>query len=86
MNTRKLEKRNLTLSLPYALVRKAKELAVREDRSLNDYVRAAIEEKNERSSGYLKARERQLARLEKGLDLGTGGGKPAPRDNLHERD
>jgi hypothetical protein len=38
-----MKNRNLTLSLPYPLVRKAKELAVREDRSLNDYVREAIE-------------------------------------------
>jgi len=80
-----MEKRNLTLSLPYPLVRKAKEMAVREDRSLNDYVREAIEEKNARSSGYAKARERQLALLGKGLTLGTEGGKPATRDGLHGR-
>lgn len=80
-----LEKRNLTLALPYSLVRKAKEMAVREDRSLNDYVREAVEEKIDRSSGYAKARERQLARLEKGRDLGTKGRKPASRADLHER-
>lgn len=80
-----MKNRNLTLSLPYPLVRKAKELAVREDRSLNDYVREAIEEKNARSSGYAKARKRQLALLEKGLTLGTKGDKPADRDNLHGR-
>lgn len=79
------ERRNLTLSLPYGLVRKAKEWAVREDRSLNAYVREAIEEKIERSSGYKKARDRQLARLGKGLDLGTKGRRPARRDDLHER-
>jgi predicted transcriptional regulator len=81
----KAEKRNLTLSLPCHLVRKAKEYAVREDRSLNGYVRAAIEEKIERSSGYIKARDRQLARLEKGLGLGTRGRRPSRRDDLHER-
>jgi hypothetical protein len=80
-----VKKRNLTLSLPYPLVRKAKEMAVREDRSLNDYVREAIEEKNHRSSGYAKARDRQLALLGKGLVLGTKGRKPAPRDDLHGR-
>jgi len=80
-----MEKRNLTLSLPYPLVRKAKEMAVREDRSLNDYVREAIEEKNARSSGYAKARERQLALLDKGLELGTKGGIPAARNELHGR-
>jgi len=80
-----MEKRNLTLSLPYPLVRKAKEMAVREDRSLNDYVRKAIEEKNARSSGYAKARERQLALLDKGLELGTKGGISAARNELHGR-
>lgn len=84
-NETRTKKRNLTLSLPYLLVRKAKEMAVREDRSLNDYVRAAIEEKIEHASGYAEARERQLARLEKGLALGTKGRKPAVRDDLHER-
>ena len=81
-----MRKRNLTLSLPYPLVRRAKEMAVRENRSLNDYVREAIEEKNERSSGYAKARERQLALLRTGLKLGTNGEKPAARDELHGRE
>jgi len=80
-----MEKRNLTLALPRPLVSRAKEMAVREDRSLNDYVRAAIEEKIDRSSGYTKARERQLGRLGKGLNLGTRGRKPSSRDDLHDR-
>jgi hypothetical protein len=81
----KKSKRNLTVSLPYPLIRKAKEMAVREDRSLNDYVRTAVEEKIERTSGYAEARKRQLARLERGLDLGTRGRKPSGRDDLHAR-
>jgi len=80
-----MNKRNLTLALPYPLVRKAKEMAVREDRSLNDYVREAIAEKIDRSSGYAKAKKRQLDSLERGLDLGTKGRSPATRDELHER-
>ena len=80
-----MNKRNLTLSLPYPLVRRAKEMAVREDRSLNDYVRAAIEERIDRSSGYTKAKKRQLASLERGLGLGTKGRRPAVRADLHER-
>jgi len=80
-----MNKRNLTVSLSYPLVRKAKEMAVREDRSLNKYVREAIEEKIDRSSGYAKAKKRQLASLERGLGLGTKGRKPAARDDLHER-
>jgi hypothetical protein len=80
-----MEKRNLTLSLPYPLVHKAKEMAVREERSLNDYVRQAIEEKIVRSSGFAKARARQVQRLEEGFRLGTKGRRPASREALHER-
>ena len=80
-----MDKRNLTLSLSYPLIRKAKEMAVREDRSLNDYVRDAIAEKIDRSSGFAKARERQLRYLKKGLDLRTRGRRPAERETLHER-
>jgi hypothetical protein len=80
-----MEKRNLTLSLPYPLIRKAKEMAVREDRSLNEYARLAIEEKIVRSSGFAKARERQLRRLKSGYEMGTKGRRPADREALHER-
>lgn len=85
MRERAEAKRNLTLSLPYSVVRKAKEMAVREDRTLNAYVRTAIEEKIERTAGYAAARKRQQKRLAKGLALGTRGGKPSGRDELHER-
>ena len=80
-----MEKRNLTLSLPYPLVNKAKEMAAREERSLNEYIRKAIEEKIVRTSGFAKARERQLGRLERGFKMGTKGRQPAYRETLHER-
>lgn len=80
-----MDKRNLTLSLPYPLIRKAKEMAIREERSLNEYVREAITEKIERTSGFIKARERQLKYLKKGFDLGTRGKKTETRDTLHDR-
>jgi predicted HicB family RNase H-like nuclease len=80
-----MEKRNLTLSLPYPLVNKAKEMAVREERSLNEYVRQAIEEKIIRASGFADARKRQLRRLKDGFGMGTKGRRPADREALHER-
>ena len=80
-----MEKRNLTLSLPYPLVNKAKEMAVREERSLNEYVRRAIEEKIVRASGFDKARERQMRRLKNGFKLGSNGRQPSEREALHER-
>ena len=49
-----MDKRNLTLSLPYPLIHKAKAMAVKEESSLNDYVRRAIEEKIVRSSGFAR--------------------------------
>jgi len=80
-----MNKRNVTLSLPYPLINKAKEMAVREGRSLNEFVRRAIEEKIVRSSGFDKARKRQLGRLRSGLSLGTKGRRPSDREDLHER-
>ena len=80
-----MEKRNLTLSLPYPLIRKAKEMAVREERSLNDYIREAIDEKIARSSGFAEARERQLQYLKKGFPMGTHGKRLPARRELHER-
>lgn len=80
-----MKKRNVTLSLPYPLIRTAKEMAVKEDSSLNDYVRRAIEEKIVRSSGFVEARERQLRRLKGGFVMGTKGRRPAAREALHER-
>ena len=80
-----MDKRNITLSLPYPLIHKAKEMAVREEHSLNEFVRLAVEEKLLRSSGFTVARERQLRRLKAGLELGTKGRRPASRESLHER-
>jgi hypothetical protein len=80
-----MDKRNLTVSLPYPLVNKAKEMAVREERSLNEYVRQAIEEKIVRSSGFSEARERQLCRLKDGFRMGTKSRPPAGREAIHER-
>jgi hypothetical protein len=80
-----MEKRNLTVSLPYPLVNKAKEMAVREERSLNEYVRQAIEEKIARNSGFADARKRQLRRLKDGFGMGTKGRPPADREAIHER-
>jgi len=80
-----MEKRNLTLSLPYPLVHKAKELAVKESRSLNDYVKQAIEEKIVRASGFDEARQRQLRRLKAGFRFGAKSRRPVSRETLHER-
>jgi hypothetical protein len=44
-----------------------------------------LRETVERETGYDAARERSLARLRDGTDLGTGGEPTWSRDDLHER-
>lgn len=78
-------KRNVTLSLSKYLLQKAKVAAVREDKSLSEYMREALEEKIRKNSGYKKAKNRQLILLDKGFDLGTKGRIQTKRDELHER-
>jgi metal-responsive CopG/Arc/MetJ family transcriptional regulator len=40
-----VDRQNVTLSLPKALLKEAKTLAIRKDRSLSDLLRSALEEK-----------------------------------------
>jgi metal-responsive CopG/Arc/MetJ family transcriptional regulator len=80
-----MERQNITLSLPKALLRKAKTLAVMQDRSLSDLLRKTLEEKVKEETGYQRASKRQLAVMEKGFDLGTKGKITVSRDELHER-
>jgi hypothetical protein len=39
----------------------------------------------EQETGYARARDRSLARLREGMDLGTGGQIGWSRDDVHER-
>lgn len=78
-------RRNITLSLPRPLLSKAKLAAVRQDKSLSEFMRQALEEKIEEASGYQKAKRKQQDMLSKGLDLGTGGRISIAREELHER-
>lgn len=80
-----MERQNVTLSLPKALLRKAKALAAREEKSISELLRESLEEKISESTGYKKAKERHLRLLRKGFDLGTGGRISIARDELHER-
>jgi metal-responsive CopG/Arc/MetJ family transcriptional regulator len=80
-----MDRQNVTLSLPKALLKKAKTLAVKEDRSLSDFLRRALEEKVQEESGYQRARDRQIALMEKGFDLGTKGKITVSREELHAR-
>ena len=80
-----MDRQNVTLSLPRSLLRKAKVIAAKKERSLSELMKEAIEEKVKEDTGYKKARERQLRLLKKGLNLGTKGNITFSREELHAR-
>lgn len=80
-----MERQNVTLSLPKSLLKKAKTLASKEDRSLSELLRETLEERVMQKSGYQRARERQIALMKKGFDLGSKGKITITREDLHER-
>jgi hypothetical protein len=82
---RKTERRNVTLSLSNDLLYRAKLAAVKQDKSLSEYMKEALEEKMQKTSGYQKAKQRQLKMVTSKLDLGTKGKIHVPRVDLHER-
>jgi hypothetical protein len=76
-------KTNLTLSVDSTLLRDAKVLAARRGTSVSRLMADQLEELVRRDLGYERARQRALARLEHGFDLGWT--PPTSRDELHER-
>lgn len=80
-----MDKQNLTISLPKDLIKKAKALALEEDLSLNALIRESIELKLKHDTGYIKAQEAELKRMERGLHMGTKGRLRINRDTLHEK-
>ena len=79
------DKRNITLSLSYDLLYKAKLMAVKENKSLSEFMKEALEDKILKTSGFEKAKRRQLKMLNVDLDLGTKGQIQASREDLHGR-
>ncbi len=79
-------KRNVTLSLPNSLLQKAKFTAVKEDKSLSQFMKEALEEKIQKNSGYKGAKQRQLRLLDTKIDLGTKGLFSTSREELHDRE
>jgi hypothetical protein len=80
-----MERQNVTLSLPRSLLKKAKTLAAKEDKSLSALLKESLEERIRKTTGYKEAKERQIRLMEKGFNLGTGGRIPCSREELHER-
>ena len=81
----RLANRNITLSLPEEDLREARVLAARRGTSVSQFLARMLKETVERETGYDTARNRSLATLREGMDLGTGGRMTWSRDELHER-
>jgi len=80
-----MEKQNVTLSLPKSLLKKAKALAASKEKSLSELMKESLEEKVKETTGYQKAKDRQLRLLRKGFNLGTKGEITISREELHAR-
>jgi hypothetical protein len=80
-----MDRQNVTLSLPKALLKRAKTLAIMKDKSLSDLLRETLEERVREETGYERAKNRQITFMEKGFDLGTEGKIMVSREDLHER-
>lgn len=76
-------KTNITLKVDAELAREARVLAAKRGTSLSQLLALALEGLVRSDLGYETARNRALARLDRGYDLGWT--RPASRDELHER-
>ena len=80
-----MEKRNITISLPRSLLKKAKMLTVKREESLSQLMREALEEKVNEDADYKEARRKHLNLLKIGINLGTKGEIDFSREDVHER-
>ncbi len=76
---------NVTVSLPAEMVKDARHLAVDRGLSLSRFIASLLEDEIRRERLYQQAMERELERMEKGMNLGTGGRISWTRDSLYER-
>ena len=80
-----MERQNITLALPKDLIRRAKSMAVSEDKSISQLLKETLEKRLKDETNFKSAKRRQLALLEQGFDLGAKGHMTATREMLHER-
>ncbi len=84
MNTA-MDTQNVTLAIPKDVLKEIKLIAVEQGQSMSGLMTQMLRELIERRSRYQLAQQRQIALMEAGLDLGTGGQINWTRDSLHER-
>lgn len=82
MATDPTTKANLTIKLDKALLRQVRILAAEQDTSISALVSAKLEEAVRQRNEYSQAKQRALAALENGFDL---GGSVPTREEIHER-
>lgn len=76
---------NVTLAIPKDILRKAKILAVQKNTSLSGLLTQTLLDLVADNEAYDQARQRNLALMAEGLDLGTNGNITWKRDEIHER-
>lgn len=76
---------NITLAIPKDVLHRARQIAVARQTSLSSMVTQAILDLVEHEDAYQVACDRQLAYLERGMNLGTQGAVTWTREALHER-
>jgi SOS response regulatory protein OraA/RecX len=80
-----MERQNITLALPKDLIKRAKSMAVSEDKSISQLLKETLEKRLKDETSFKSAKRRQLALLKQGFDMGTNGHVTATREELHER-
>ncbi len=76
-------KSNITLKLDADVIREAKVLAARDGKSVSALLAEQLEKLVRDRLSYERARERALARLREGVDMGWTPARS--RDEIHER-
>jgi hypothetical protein len=76
---------NVTLAIPRHILRKAKILAVQKNTSLSGLLTQTLIDLVANQENFDQARQRSLAMLKNGLDLGTQGNISWKREELQER-
>jgi hypothetical protein len=76
-------KQNITISVDKSLLKRARVLAARRGASISAILSQELSRITDQDSAYEQAKRRALTRLAAPFQL--GGGKPASRESLHER-
>ena len=74
--------KNVTIRLDEAIEKQCRHAAVEENKSLSQWIADQLAKAVTKRESISAVRERAIKRMERGFDL---GGKPIPRDELHER-